>query len=170
MKALVTTDGSPLSESAFSAVEQVLGEHPKLELVLLKVLNPKSVHDSLDWEHGEITTSPVGPMTIRSPYPRVVESHGQALARLRDQELAELKGLAAKLGDRPVECQTVWSTEPADAIVQMARELGADVIVMATHGRSGLSKLVAGSISGDVMRSADVPVLLQRPRDTEAPA
>lgn len=167
MKALVTTDGSPLSQQVFPAVLDVLGDHPRLEVALLKVLDPKSVHASLDWVHGEVITSPMGPMTIKSPYPRVVESHGQALTSARNEELAELKQLAVAFGKLPVECHTVWSTEPADAIVQMARELGADVIVMATHGRGGLSHLVAGSVSSDVLRSADVPVLLQRPRDVQ---
>jgi nucleotide-binding universal stress UspA family protein len=48
-------------------------------------------------------------------------------------------------------------------IVDFAREVGFDLIVMATHGRSGLSELVQGSIAEAVLKSGVAPVLLVRP-------
>lgn len=49
---------------------------------------------------------------------------------------------------------------PVDAILRAARELGADLIVLASHGRSGFARFVLGSVAEGVMRAADVGVLI----------
>jgi nucleotide-binding universal stress UspA family protein len=51
---------------------------------------------------------------------------------------------------------------PADVIVEVATKLPADVIVMVTHGRRGLARLVEGSIAEKVLRHAPCPVLAVR--------
>jgi nucleotide-binding universal stress UspA family protein len=51
---------------------------------------------------------------------------------------------------------------PADVIVDYAAESGADLIAMSTHGRSGLSRWVYGSVADKVLQGAEVPVLLIR--------
>jgi nucleotide-binding universal stress UspA family protein len=48
---------------------------------------------------------------------------------------------------------------PAEEIVRVAREVEADLIVMGTHGRSGLGRLLLGSVAEQVMRHATCPVL-----------
>lgn len=48
---------------------------------------------------------------------------------------------------------------PADALVRLAREEKVDMIVMGTHGRTGLGRLVMGSVSEAVVRNAPCPVL-----------
>jgi nucleotide-binding universal stress UspA family protein len=50
----------------------------------------------------------------------------------------------------------------ADVILAQVRETGADVVVLGTHGREGMSRLVMGSAAEHVLRHADVPVLLVR--------
>lgn len=52
--------------------------------------------------------------------------------------------------------------ESADMILQVAAEMEADMIVMATHGRRGMGKLVLGSVAEVVVSAATVPVLLLR--------
>jgi nucleotide-binding universal stress UspA family protein len=52
--------------------------------------------------------------------------------------------------------------EPAAAILQAARETNADLIVMGTHGRTGLDRLVVGSVAEQVVRRAPCPVLTVR--------
>jgi nucleotide-binding universal stress UspA family protein len=47
-------------------------------------------------------------------------------------------------------------------ILAAAREYAADLIAMTTHGRSGLSRLVLGSVAESVLRLADVPILTMR--------
>jgi nucleotide-binding universal stress UspA family protein len=47
---------------------------------------------------------------------------------------------------------------PAERIVSLARELGVDLIVLSSHGRSGLARQVFGSVAEEVMRAAECPV------------
>ena len=56
----------------------------------------------------------------------------------------------------------VVAGHPADAIVREARERGADLIVMGTHGRTGLAKLFLGSVASRVVTAAHCPVLTVR--------
>ena len=51
----------------------------------------------------------------------------------------------------------------ADTILETARQQGADMIVMATHGRGGLDRLLIGSVAQRVVERSPIPVLLQRP-------
>ena len=65
-----------------------------------------------------------------------------------------------------------WEVEvatghPADAIVRVAQERGADLIVMGTHGRTGLQHVLLGSVAEKVVRTAPCPVLTVR-RGSEA--
>jgi nucleotide-binding universal stress UspA family protein len=57
----------------------------------------------------------------------------------------------------------VWYGPPAEAIVEAARYRDADLIVMSSHGRSGLERLVLGSVAETVLRSTETPTLLIRP-------
>lgn len=73
------------------------------------------------------------------------------------------------------EVQIVMGKSPAEAILTAVAELGADTIVMSTHGRSGLMRWVFGSVADKVLRQATVPILLARvlteeKRPHEAPA
>jgi nucleotide-binding universal stress UspA family protein len=54
-----------------------------------------------------------------------------------------------------------------DAINETAKELGADLIVMGTHGRRGISRALLGSVAETVVRSAPCPVLTVRPHKHE---
>jgi nucleotide-binding universal stress UspA family protein len=53
--------------------------------------------------------------------------------------------------------------EPLDAIVAQARESGADLVVMGTHGRTGVKRLMFGSVTEAVMRVVSVPVIAVNP-------
>jgi nucleotide-binding universal stress UspA family protein len=59
---------------------------------------------------------------------------------------------------------------PAEAILAAVRETGADLVVMATHGRTGLERAVLGSVADAVVAAAPVPVLLVHPQQPHAPA
>ncbi len=58
----------------------------------------------------------------------------------------------------------------ADRLVQLARELDAEIVVVGTHGRRGLRRLVVGSVAEEVVRRAGCPVLVVRERDHAASA
>ncbi len=73
---------------------------------------------------------------------------------------ASLDHLARERVPDEIACEThVLHGHPVDAIVEFASESGADLIVMATHGRSGLSHVLMGSIAENVVRRAPCPVL-----------
>jgi nucleotide-binding universal stress UspA family protein len=57
----------------------------------------------------------------------------------------------------------------ASAILDAAREQHIDLIAIATHGRSGLARLLLGSVADKVVRGATLPVLLYRPQDPHVP-
>src|SRR5450756_790220 len=58
---------------------------------------------------------------------------------------------------------TVVEGAPAVKIIETAHSLGVDLIAMSTHGRSGLGRLVSGSVTDEVVRQAGIPVLLVKP-------
>lgn len=53
--------------------------------------------------------------------------------------------------------------KPADVVIRFADDIGADLIVMSTHGRQGLTRLVLGSVAEEVVRESNRPVLTVRP-------
>lgn len=58
----------------------------------------------------------------------------------------------------------IRSGEPADQIVRAAADLGVDVIVMSAHSRAGWKHLLLGSVTQKVLRNAECPVVVTRPK------
>lgn len=82
---------------------------------------------------------------------------------VRDNQIA-LEELASRKRDLATFGQVLLRTGDArDLINQTAKELGADMIVMGTHGRRGVSRALLGSIAETVVRTAPCPVLTVRP-------
>lgn len=73
----------------------------------------------------------------------------------------ELKGIQPAQTGIAVERRLVYG-DPAAVILKMAQEIGADLIVMGTHGRTGLRRLLMGSVAEQVVRKAPCPVLTVR--------
>jgi nucleotide-binding universal stress UspA family protein len=77
-----------------------------------------------------------------------------------------LQQVQARLSQGGVTVKTDVPEGPAqDVIVDRARELGVSLILMTTHGRSGLGRMVFGSVADAVLRHAPCPVLLVRVSD-----
>ena len=71
--------------------------------------------------------------------------------------------VADRLRGAGVTVQTsVWYGEPAVSIIDAANAQHADLIVMTSHGRSGLSRLIMGSVAESVLRGTTTPILLLR--------
>ena len=91
-------------------------------------------------------------------------------ARLHE-ELESMVGTPAKDQKAPFSVETVVRIgRPCEEIVNAAKETNADVIVIATHGRTGLKHVLLGSTTELVVRHADCPVLVVRERDSKEPA
>lgn len=137
-KILVPLDGSALAEQALATAATVLarGGGPSGSIELLYVDTNASRRESFDPTDA-----------------------GDPLERIYVNGIAEE---ASRLLGVPV-TGVVRGGDPATTIVQRARELSADVIVMTTHGRTGLRRTVFGSVADRVVYEAGRPVLVQRP-------
>lgn len=82
----------------------------------------------------------------------------------------ELQSLRDELGLPPSTKLAVLHGAPFEEITQYAREQDVDLIVMATHGRTGLSHLLLGSTTERVVRHAPCPVLTVRIKESKADA
>lgn len=81
----------------------------------------------------------------------------------RAEVTREVEQFLAKANAKPKRLNIrIEAGEPSDAILAAAREGGADLIVMGTHGRTGLSRLLIGSVAEAVLRRSTCPVLTLR--------
>jgi nucleotide-binding universal stress UspA family protein len=140
---LVPVDFSPHAEHAFTYAT-TLAERFGAKLALLYV-----VDDSFA----------TGGWSSEIYVPNVPELMENLIADA-DRRLATLKASAAALG---LTAETaVIRGRPAHAIVEHAQNGGFDLIVMGTHGRTGMSHVVMGSVAERVLRKAPCPVLTVR--------
>jgi nucleotide-binding universal stress UspA family protein len=90
------------------------------------------------------------------------------------QAYVEATRVAAMRGGEPIESERVSVHvrvgQAAPEILALAGEVGADLIVVGTHGRSGIRRLVLGSVAESIVSGASCPVLVVRPRKSEAEA
>jgi universal stress protein A len=88
------------------------------------------------------------------------------LVKEHRDELEKLS--AARAGQATFGEPVVEIGDPRDTIIDAAKEVSADLIVMGTHGRRGLSRVMMGSVAEDVIRHAPCPVLVVRARPAES--
>lgn len=79
----------------------------------------------------------------------------------KDKAREMLHALKAPGANAAIEYRLVEG-DPADVIAVLAKDIGADLIVLGTHGRSGFTRLVMGSVAEEVLRHAPCPVLTVR--------
>jgi nucleotide-binding universal stress UspA family protein len=139
---LIALDGSTFSE-------QIL--EPASHLARLFQADVSLVH--VEVPHGERTILGMKAGEAAIEKMRLVSEHYLQHLAATNSELFEQPGLRA-----------VVATYPAAAVIDAARECGAGLIAMATHGRGGLSRLILGSTANEVLIHSSVPVLLYRPR------
>ena len=110
-------------------------------------------------------------VTVTEVMPAMVSGDATNVLTLQDYERAALANAARILDDAGaaarasgIVCDTVHVKDryPAEGIVETAKTRGADLIVMASHGRRGLSKLLLGSQATEVVSLSPVPVLVCR--------
>ncbi|MBC5783114.1 universal stress protein [Ramlibacter sp. USB13] len=144
-KILVPTDGSALSRKAIrTAVE--LASTVGAEVVALNVVPryPTSYFE------GGIDVAPTEVARVERQW----AEHGQALA--------EEVGKAAEKAGVKAKAVTVRSDLVAEAILAAARKNKCDLVVMASHGRKGLKRLLLGSETQHVLTHGNIPVLVLR--------
>ena len=88
--------------------------------------------------------------------------------RLEEAAADELPRLAAREECAGLEVEEVLARgEAAAEIVRVARERGADLIVISSHGRTGLGRMLFGSTAESVVRHAHCPVLVVKPKESK---
>jgi nucleotide-binding universal stress UspA family protein len=145
---LVPVDFSPTSESAIDHAQEVAARFDAPIELLHVVEDPIA---SGAWEPD------ASYLTIPELLDRFVEDG--------ERRLGDIK---KRLTDAGITVETrVVTGAPARGIVHAAQEDGCDLIVMGTHGRTGLSHMLMGSVAERVIRTAVCPVLTVRHRPTE---
>ncbi len=106
------------------------------------------------------------------PPPYFTESRLEEMRRQRREWVEQARQsltrfVASTLKDRAGAVQTrVVEALPVDGILRTVRELPADLIALGTHGRSGVNRLMLGSVAERVLRESPVPVLTVRPSES----
>lgn len=97
-------------------------------------------------------------------HPAAVDPTEAQVEAVRDAEeyLAAAAARARALGATNVRT-SVWYGPAASSIAEAAEAMHADLIVMSSHGRSGLGRFLLGSVTESVLRSTPIPILLLRP-------
>jgi|MudIll2142460700_1097286.scaffolds.fasta_scaffold731390_1 nucleotide-binding universal stress UspA family protein len=98
---------------------------------------------------------------------------GEMYYGMPDPVTEDLRKMLEQVGppDPQVPCERRLITgDPATAIAQLAQEEGVELIVMGTHGRTGLMRLLMGSVAEAVVRRAPCPVLTLRQPSAPEPA
>lgn len=135
---LIPTDGSELAERGVAqglALAKTLGAKASIIFVL----------------------EPFSEMTGR-----LLEAVATYAALRKEQAATALDRAAKAAKEAGVSCETIQEEngQPHQAIIAAARDKGCDLIVMSSHGRSGLPMLLIGSVTNKVLAEAKTPVLV----------
>jgi nucleotide-binding universal stress UspA family protein len=144
-KILVPLDGSELAESVLPHVETIARGCSVVEIILLRVCEAPSILADYPEGSNRNWEKHVERMTTNAQQQCNVYL-GDVEKQLRDRGFNVM--IESRLG------------KPAEEIVDYAFKNGVDLIIMASHGRSGVSRWAYGSEADKVLRSSCVPVLL----------
>jgi nucleotide-binding universal stress UspA family protein len=153
---LLPLNGAPLGEQIIEPAT-ALGRLTDAEYTLLRVVPPvHPVHLQLEGANlFQITESVSNQIDV-------------AQKRLTQEAESYLDGVARLFRDKNLRVQTrvVVHDQPAVAILEEKKAMGADLVALETHGRHGLSRLIWGSVADKVIRGGSLPVLVHCPVHT----
>lgn len=148
-KIMVPLDGSELAECVLPHVKVIARGCSSGELILLRVVEPERLYS--------VSHSPIEPN----------------LAATRESERRKAAGdyldaIANRLSDPGLTC-TVKAIvgRVAESLVDYCAKNSVDLIIIATHGRSGITRWVRGSVADKILRSSKIPVMIVRAPGTE---
>ncbi|WP_321783833.1 universal stress protein [Burkholderia pyrrocinia] len=147
---LAPTDGSALSDAAVQLAAALAKKH-HAKLTVLHVIP----------EFRMLTSDPEMLGDTKERFQQVSQRQAKAI-------LVASMTIAQQAG---VECEvvSVSGAHPHEAIIDAATQQGCDLIVMASHGRSGVRALLIGSETQKVLTHSDIPVLVVRPSKSLQP-
>ncbi len=143
-KILVPLDGSGWAQRAVPHAVDIARSNADSEIILLNVFVPpaREFADQLALSKGD-----------------------DQVQQTRDQMKKYLIGLRSELREEDVKVRThlIEGSAVAHLICDYVASEGIDLVVMCSHGRSGLARMLFGSVARDVMQYINVPVLLIQP-------
>ena len=141
---LITTDGSALAEKAVShGLSLAKSVGAKVTALIVEV--PFNVYD--------VPESRIQQMS------EAFALHAEHIKKHATKVLSHVAAAAKAAG---VPCETVQLEHdvPYEAIITTAKDKGCDIIVMASHGRTGISAILLGSVTNKVLTHTSIPVLV----------
>ena len=146
-KILVHLDGSGWAQRAIPHAVDLARGHDA-ELILLHIFRPPA-HEYTDQ--------------------LALAGQDSAIQEAREQMKQYLIGVRSELRHEDLRVRTHMTEgmNVAHLMCDFVRAEGIDLVVMSTHGRSGIARLMFGSVTHEVMRCVDVPVMLVKPDDSE---
>ncbi len=139
---LVPLDGSQRAEAILPHVEN-LARCTGAKLLLLNVIDP--------------------PMNLVSPYDMMPSYTAEEIQAMVDDAEAYLRMAAERVQAHNITAQTIVEYGAVVAtIIEIAEREKADLVAMASHGRTGLSRVFYGSVAAGVLQRIDRPLLLVR--------
>jgi len=149
-KILVPLDGSELAERSLAHMKAIAKGCQVPEVVLIGVVEPIPLAGEL----SGFSAAELG-----------VQAEKQALDWLKGY----LAGVADKMSSEGMNVKTALAHgKAADEILDYARKNQVDLIIMTTHGRSGLARWAMGSVADRIVRHARIPVLIVSPPDSRS--
>jgi nucleotide-binding universal stress UspA family protein len=151
-KILVCLDGSALAEQILPyAIEEAIRFRSKV--VLLQIVEAHTV-----------------PVVEAGASALAVEASAQQIEKEQRDVKAYLEALTQSLLEKGVDAEyvTLQGVQIGQTIVDYAKQNEVNLIAIATHGRSGLKRLVLGSVAEFVLRESGLPILLIRPKESSA--
>ena len=147
-KIMVPLDGSDLAESVMPHLEFLTSACKASHVFLVQVINPVSLPASVPAQGNFGFT----------------EKERQKLEANRKKAAEEyLKRIAGGVNIHSANfSHEVLEGKPADMLADYATQSGVDLIIIASHGRSGVSRWVLGSVAGRVVRNSCIPVMMVR--------
>jgi nucleotide-binding universal stress UspA family protein len=149
---VAATDFSEVSNLALQQAWQLASQRPDAELHVVHVVDERR---GLSSKEAELEREE----QLLAGLPDELRNHA-----VQQAQLGKLPPLRRPLGVH------VRLGKPAQAILQLAADLDAAMIVVGSHGRSGLDKLLLGSVSAELVKAGRLPVLVSRPKNLEGMA
>jgi len=154
---IVPLDGSELAESVLPHVEELAKQRGSeaAEVVLLRVVEPPSIPTYYGPEISGVSLN----------WGDYIQ---QETVRRKQSSIDYLAGIEKRFKDKNVKVSTeIIEGKANDEIVDYANKHPHGLIVMATHGRSGLSRLVYGSVAANLLQGVGNPILMVKPSKTD---
>lgn len=126
-----------------------LAKSMNAEVTLLHVVADYTYYSSLDYS----------PILGFDSFSNIGAMETDAISGLQNAAGDYLKQMKTRLGDDAIKT-VIKDGDTGDAILDIATEMKADVIVMGTHGRRGLDKILMGSVAEKVLRRSSVPMFI----------